>query len=143
MTATHNEPPIEPANEHPDLPPGRWQVLRDMLAFQFKLMVDGVRDLLLSPVSIVAALAGVLFSPDDPGKWFYSTLRAGRRSEEWINLFGAEAHDPDKLSTDTYIRKVEDAIVNEYNKGGVLKKVKDNTDSVLDKLNKSRNIPPD
>lgn len=133
------ETPNDTQDELPPELPGRWQVLRDMLAFQFKLMVDGIRDLMLSPMSIFAALAGVLFLPEDPGKWFYKTLRLGKRSEEWINLFGAESNEPDSISTDTYIRKVEDAIVNEYNKGGVLKKVKDNTDNVLDKLNRPRN----
>lgn len=124
----------------PHSPPGRWQVLRDMLAFQFKLMVDGVRDLLLSPVSIISALVGILFYPDNPGKLFYKVLKTGHRSERWINLFGAEQEQPDRHSTDTYIRKVEDMIVSEYQKGGVLKKVKDNTDGLLNKLNKDRDV---
>ncbi|MBW3567165.1 MAG: hypothetical protein KY410_04255 [Proteobacteria bacterium] len=74
----------------------RWQTLKDVLLFQGKLLIDGVRDLLLSPVSIAAALIDLIVPGDDKGRRFYSVVRFGRRTEEWINLFGAaDRHDPD------------------------------------------------
>jgi hypothetical protein len=67
----------------------RFPVFRDVVVFQAKLLVDGLRDLLISPVSVLAALVDLLIPGDDGGKRFYAVVRFGRRTEEWINLFGA------------------------------------------------------
>lgn len=74
----------------------RFPVFRDVIVFQVKLLVDGLRDLLLSPVSIFAALVDLLVPGDDGGKRFYGVVRFGRRTEQWINLFGAaDRHEPE------------------------------------------------
>lgn len=74
----------------------RWRTFKDVLLFQGKLLLDGVRDLVLSPVSIVAALIDLAVPGDDRGRRFYSVLRLGRRTEEWIDLFSAaDRHDTD------------------------------------------------
>jgi len=74
----------------------RFPVFRDVIVFQVKLLVDGLRDLLLSPVSIFAALVDLLVPGDDGGKRFYGVVRFGRRTEQWINLFGAaDRHAPE------------------------------------------------
>lgn len=74
----------------------RFSVFRDVVVFQVKLVVDGLRDVLLSPLSIFAALIDLLIPGDDGGKRFYSVVRFGRRTERWINLFGAaDAIDPE------------------------------------------------
>ncbi|MBQ74291.1 MAG: hypothetical protein CMQ20_04600 [Gammaproteobacteria bacterium] len=86
-----------------------WHLLRDPIAFQFKLTLDALRDLLLSPISIVAALAGLIRRQDDPGKYFHDLLRLGHRSDRWINLFGKREPLEDDLpgmSSDTYVRKM-------------------------------------
>jgi hypothetical protein len=67
----------------------QFPVFRDVIVFQAKLLVDGLRDLLLSPISIFAALIDLLVPGDDGGKRFYGVVRFGRRTERWINLFGA------------------------------------------------------
>ncbi|NHA14489.1 hypothetical protein [Thioalkalivibrio sp. XN279] len=67
----------------------RFPVFRDVVVFQAKLLVDGLRDLLISPVSVLAALVDLLVPGNDGGKRFYAVVRFGRRTEEWINLFGA------------------------------------------------------
>lgn len=75
----------------------RWQTFKDVLLFQGKLLVDGLRDLLLSPISIGAALIDLLVPGDDKGRRFYAVVRFGRKTEDWINLFGAaDRHDPDR-----------------------------------------------
>ncbi len=72
----------------------RFPVFRDVVVFQMKLLVDGLRDLLISPVSVLAALVDLLIPGNDGGKRFYAVVRFGRRTEEWINLFGAAGpHD--------------------------------------------------
>lgn len=116
-----------------------WHLFRDLLAFQFKLALDAFRDLMLSPISIIAVLAGLVNKQDDPGKYFHDLLHLGHRSDLWINLFGTgEEHDDEgpRLSSDTYVRKVENMVVNEYQKGGIVKNLKDTTDGLLDKIRK-------
>ncbi|MEM9384516.1 MAG: hypothetical protein AAGA68_05605 [Pseudomonadota bacterium] len=66
--------------------PGRWGLLRDAAAFQVKLVVDGLRDVLLSPLSLIAAIAGLALGRHE---WFYDLLHLGRRTERWIDLFSA------------------------------------------------------
>jgi len=51
-----------------DNPPTRGQLLRQILVFQFKLAMDGIRDVLLSPISVIAALAGILSNHPDPSR---------------------------------------------------------------------------
>lgn len=75
----------------------RGRLLRDLLVFQGKLFVDGFRDLLLSPASLLLGLAD-LVAPSAPGPRFYRLLELGRRSDHWINLFGAA--DPPASNAD-------------------------------------------
>jgi len=73
----------------------RLRVARDIVVFQAKLLADGFRDLLLSPVSIILGLIGLLISKQ-PGEPFYRLLRIGRSTEVWIDLFGdAYPDNPD------------------------------------------------
>lgn len=75
----------------------RFPVFRDVVVFQAKLLIDGLRDLFLSPISIMAALVDLLVPGDDGGKRFYGVVSFGRRTEKWINLFGAA----DRLGPET------------------------------------------
>jgi hypothetical protein len=120
-------------------PPSHWQVFRDLLAFQFKLALDAMRDLLLSPISVIAVIAGLVSRKDNPGRYFYDLLRVGHKSDRWINLFGtadSDAEDP-RISSDTYVKKFEDLVINEVQKGGVIKNMKDKTDGLIEKIKKN------
>lgn len=87
----------------------RVTLLWDVLVFQFKLVADGLRDVLLSPVSIVAAILGVVAGGDDPYRYFRSLLRLGHKSEAWLNLFGyrASAGTSDELIEPVRTRVVD------------------------------------
>lgn len=63
--------------------------------FQFSLAADGVRDLLLSPISILAAILG-LFRPDNPSWAFDRVMMIGRATDRWINLFEQENETPEE-----------------------------------------------
>jgi hypothetical protein len=119
----------------PPAPPGRWHLARDVIAFQFKLMMDGLRDLLLSPISILAALAGLLTDGDNPGRYFYRLMHFGRDTDRWINLFGA--HD-DGAGADDVVRRAENALRAEYEKGGVVRQLKEGADNVIDSVRSTR-----
>lgn len=123
--------------------PDRWQLIRDLVGFQFKLAMDGIRDLVLSPISILAGIVGLIVSPENPGKYFNRLLEFGRKTDIWINLFGAAHHydlerdqDADVPSSDAYIKKLEEMLVAEYHRGGVVKNLKDRTDNLMDQMRK-------
>lgn len=128
--------------------PNRWTLIRDTAVFQVKLIFDGFRDLLLVPVSLIAAFIS-LFSGSSE---FYDLLRLGRRSERWINLFGAAerlhgpATDTERFAAediDEMASKVEAFVINEYQRGGITAQAKDRLDSAIDLLKglrKNKNI---
>ncbi|NNF15689.1 MAG: hypothetical protein HKN70_03025 [Gammaproteobacteria bacterium] len=94
-----NQPPL-PDNSRP-------VVLRHMLIFQLKLFVDGFKDLVLSPLSLIAGLIGLAFG-HRPGDLFYRTLRTGKRLERWIDLFGAINSNNVNESPETAQRRGQD-----------------------------------
>lgn len=80
---------LEPHQHHHEHRERRWRLVRDLAVFQAKLVVDGFKDLVLAPVSLVAALVGMLVHREDPGRPFYALLRWGHGFDRWVNLFGA------------------------------------------------------
>lgn len=135
------QPPSEsPRSETPAPaapPPGRWELLRDVLVFQLKLLIDAVRDLVLSPVSVVAGVVDLLSGDRAPGRWFYRVLAFGGRTDAWIDLFGTPerpgAHAAD-VTVDSLVAHLERLVVDEYERGGVTASAKQAIDRSLDAL---------
>lgn len=121
--------------------PSRWELLRDVAVFQFKLLVDGFRDLLLVPFSLIAALIDLVGRGQRSGQHFYDVVLLGRRSEKWINLFGAadriinhaphRDHD-EEPGLDDFVGKVESLVVDQYENGKVTASAKKAIDKLLD-----------
>jgi len=88
----------------------RLQLVLDVLVFQFKLAADGLRDVLLSPLSLIAAIMGLIAGGDDPYRYFRDLLRFGRRTEIWINLFGYRKHSG---TSDELIAPIKAKVINE------------------------------
>lgn len=128
--------------------PDHWALIRDAVVFQFKLVVDGFRDLVLIPASFIAALMSLAGSRDGrPGPQFYRLLGVGKQSERWIDLFAAHRRfqgdagaDDEKLDSniDDIVHRVESFVVDEYRRGGVTKQAKDRIDAALDALQRRR-----
>ncbi len=125
--------------------PDRWTLIRDILVLQLKLVVDGLRDLILVPISLVIGIISLLKVGNATGSEFYELLRTGRRSERWINLFGAaeRVYGPsiadDRFPAediDNLVSRVESFVVDEYRQGGVTRQAKDQLDRALDSLHK-------
>jgi len=121
-----------PATDHP-----RWALLRDLAVFQLKLIVDGLRDLVMSPISIGIGIAGLLLDPNDPGRLFRRLLAFGRRSEGWINLFGRPRRFGGGQRIDDLFEQMEQQIVSHYEQGGATATAKDAVDRSLDRLSAS------
>jgi hypothetical protein len=145
--------------DHEDTRARRWQLFRDLAVFQAKLLVDGLKDLVLSPVSLVAALVGLVLDRREPGRSFYMVLRWGHGFDRWVNLFGAsqralppasEPHAaepaPSSIASpreglDAYVAGLERVLVEQYRRGGLTAKAKDAIDQALDGL-QTRKPPP-
>lgn len=87
-------------------------VLRDVLVFQFKLVVDGLKDLCLAQVAVGAALWDLFRRDGDPGRRFYAIVRLSDRFDRWLDLH--EAIDRAPEDTPNYVpttgRSVDDLI---------------------------------
>ncbi len=98
----------------------RAELIRETALLQIKLLADGFRDAVLIPVSLLAALIGLLRGGDKPNREFRRVIKLGRRSERWINLFGQQRPlgKPNPAdSLDNVLGQVESAIVKQYRKG--------------------------
>lgn len=66
----------------------RRRLFRDLLAFQAKLLIDALKDVLLSPLAVGAAIMDFISPNPRPGMHFYQVLDFGRQLEARIDLFG-------------------------------------------------------
>jgi hypothetical protein len=119
----------------------RWEFLRDVLVFQMKLFLDAIRDLMLSPVSIVAGVIDLISGHEPPGRYFYRVLAFGGRTETWINLFGKpgrpdEPGGDESITIDSLVGQVERLVVDQYERGGVTASAKQAIDRSLDAISR-------
>ena len=70
-------------------------VIRDVLEFQFKLVVDGLKDLTLAQVALGAALLDFVRRDGSPGRRFYGIVRLSDRFDRWLDLHAAAARAPE------------------------------------------------
>jgi hypothetical protein len=119
----------------------RWKFMRDVVVFQFKMFLDNVRDLVLMPVSLVAALIDLILRGDREGARFYTVLRWGRHSEKVIDVYSAiEHHPPDDFeigeayTVDGVIARLENVVAREVEKGGTAASIKSAMDRAIDQL---------
>jgi hypothetical protein len=95
----------------------RFELAREAAILQIKLVADGLRDAFLIPVSIVAAVIGVLRGGEDCGREYRRVIKMGRRSERWINLFGHErplGRSHPAGSMDSILDQVESVVMEQY-----------------------------
>jgi len=107
-------------SEDKQKPNTRSRLVRHAATLQIKLMVDGIRDAILIPVSLIAAFVGFLRGGDEPDREFQQVLKLGRRSERWINLFGHHGDQREEHaagSIDQILEQAEAAVVEQYKKG--------------------------
>ncbi|MCA9659450.1 MAG: hypothetical protein KC486_13975 [Myxococcales bacterium] len=120
--------------------PSRWGLVREFALFQGKLVVDGLKDLLLSPLSIVVLIIGLVSPRYAPAMWSW-LYGVGRHLDGWIDLFPerlpvADA-TPDGLKTmDAVVGQVEE-LVRGLRRGGTTDPaVQERIDAVLMSINR-------
>ena len=126
----------------------RSEVIRDTFVLQLKLIVDGVRDLMLMPLVIGAAIAGLLMHTKHPGRYLYRLLSYGKASEKYIGLFDEAEKDQLKevdmkeQKFDDLIRKtqtvLESKFVNEEKKQQILDKLDTAFDDINSRINQKQ-----
>ena len=126
-----------PQADHDD----RWRFVRDVMVFQLKLFLDNVRDLVLMPVSLVAALIDLILRGEREGARFYKVLRWGQHSEAVIDVYSAiEHHEPGDFkvsrdyTVDGVIARLEGVLKREVEKGGTAASVKAAMERAIDQL---------
>ena len=119
----------------------RWRFLRDVLVFQFKMLLDNVRDFALMPISLVAALIDIVSRGEREGALFYKVLKWGAHSEAVIDVYSAiEHHETSdfKISpsytVDGVIARLEGVLMRECEKGGTAASIKAAMDRAIDQL---------
>ena len=134
--------------ENAELPP-LWTLIRDIAVLQFKLIVDGLRDLMLVPLSLIAGVISLARTQEGkPGTEFYSLVSMGKQSERWINLFGAIRNAPPEVIAETHfgeadideiVSRVESFVVEEYRRGGVTAQAKERIEKAMGAMQRRRN----
>ncbi len=133
--------------------PPLWTLIRDVAVLQVKLVVDGLRDLVLVPASLVAGIISVARMRDGkPGDEFYTLVSVGKQSERWINLFGALKNAPPEIveqahfgdaDIDDIVSRVESFVVDEYQRGGVTAQARDRIEKAMAAMQRRRKQNPE
>lgn len=128
--------------------PPTWTLIRDVAVLQVKLLVDGARDLVLVPATLIAGIVSLAKSEGGkPGPQFYRLVGIGKQSERWINLFGAFDNAPPEVveenhfgntDIDEIVSRMETFVVDEYKRGGITAQAKGRIDKALDAMQRRR-----
>jgi hypothetical protein len=120
----------------------RWTFLRDVAVFQFKMLLDNLRDFALMPISLGAALIDLFYKGEREGALFYRVLRWGSHSEEVIDVYSPIKHETGDFkinpnyTVDGVIARLENVLVREYEKGGTAASIKSAMDRAIDELHR-------
>lgn len=115
----------------------RVRLVRRTAVLQLKLLADGIRDAVLIPMSLVAALIGLIRGGDNADREFQEVIRLGRRSEHWINLFGhhrATAGSHAVASMDDLISRIEVVLRDQIRKGADSSDAREAVEKALEEM---------
>ena len=94
---------------------------------------------------MLATLIGLLRGGEDCDREYRRVIKLGRRSERWINLFGALRNAPPDLEhpapfpdadMDEIVGKIEDFVVDEEKRGGMTAQARERLERALAAMNK-------
>jgi hypothetical protein len=102
-------------------PQSRARLVRRVLLLQVKLLADGLRDLVMMPLSLAAAAFGLVSRHRDPEIYLDRLMYFGRETDRLINLFDHEdPEDPHRsVPLDRVAEEIEAAILRDYENGGL------------------------
>ncbi len=103
--------------------------LKQLGIFQLKLAADALRDLVLSPISLLVTLMDIF--EKNNGEHFQKLMAFGRKTDEKINLFEHFGHEDEVQTIDKLIEQMESVVKNEYQNGAMSNKAKEVMDKTL------------
>jgi hypothetical protein len=83
------------------------QALSHLLVFQVKLGADALRDLLMSPISVLVFMVDVVRKPTLEDSLYLRLMLLGRRSDRVINLFD-EHKDAGHFTVDQAVEELQE-----------------------------------
>ncbi|MGK0373578.1 MAG: hypothetical protein ACJA2E_000045 [Arenicella sp.] len=105
--------PLDKLDISKPIPIGK--AFRHLVFFQIKLIVDALRDLLFSPISLIAFIFDAVVKPPVGQSLSYKLTRLGRKSDRMINLFG-EYTASGEFTIDATVNDLESKLLSEINK---------------------------
>jgi hypothetical protein len=77
-----------------------------------KLLLEALRDVVLSPITLGAAALDLLLSRRQAPRYFHQVMRVAERSDRWIDPWssGREARDADHANVDQLLQRVEEMV---------------------------------
>jgi hypothetical protein len=87
-------------------------LVRAVALLQVKLLLDALRDIALSPLTLAAAAIDLVRIRRHPPRLFAAVLRIGEKTDHWIDLWsgarhpGTERHE----NVDTLLERVEEIV---------------------------------
>lgn len=100
--------------------PSRWQIARELLVFNVKLALDGLKDIVLAPLSLVAGLIDIFGSSNGSRRHLHSVMRLGKGFDDWVDLYGpvdAKKRLTDRTASgnlDHYVNRVEKLVLDAH-----------------------------
>ena len=99
--------PIENLPQNEPLPV--YKAFKHLLVFQLKLLVDAVRDIAFSPISLFAFIYDAIVKPAVSESMSHKMMLLGRRSDRVINLFN-EYTGSGEYTIDETVAEVENVL---------------------------------
>jgi len=117
----------------------RWVLIKKSMIFQLKLGADAIRDLVLSPLSMILVIVDIVLGHNEKQSLFYKMMKYGRLSDHWINLFEIKQGFGFRKNknVDHWIDQVESIILEQQNTGKISKAAKEKIDTYLDKISRN------
>src|SRR5262245_5758224 len=111
----------------------RLQLVWNTVVLQLKIAADSMLDIVMSPMSIFAAIAGLIAGGDEPDRYLRQVRQLGSQAERWINLWGHHAAGD---NADELLAPLEARLKDEYARGGWVTRGAEQVNTVLDSLNR-------
>ncbi len=85
---------------------------RAVAMLQLKLLLDALRDFVLSPLALAAALLDFVLAWRQKPRFFHAVLRLGERTDEWIDLWSGarDTQSPQRENVDALLLRVEEVV---------------------------------
>jgi len=124
----------------------RWPLIWAVAMFQLKLVVDGLKDIALFPLSLAAAAIDLIAGNRPERGLFAMVLRAGRGFDEWVDLFAAADSKNQAVAgprgLDAHVHQLEQFVSDASKRKDLTDRARQAMDDALLALQRARQASP-